>query len=110
MKDEKKALAYIGFARKSRQLVSGEFAVENAVKQNKAVVVVLASDASDNTKKKFRNMTENRGIPLFFVADKARLGRALGTEIRASLAVTGRELGEAVINALSEKKDRGGDE
>lgn len=48
-----KALSMIGLATKAGKIASGEFAVESAVRKGKAVLVIIASDASDNTKKSF---------------------------------------------------------
>ena len=46
----------IGLATKAGKTVTGEFMSEKAVKEGKACLVIVASDASDNTKKKFNNM------------------------------------------------------
>ena len=51
-----KILSLLGLAAKGRNLVSGEFSTEKAVKEGKAALVIVSSDASDNTKKKFTNM------------------------------------------------------
>ena len=48
-----KALSMIGLAQKAGKVVSGEFSTEKAVKTGKAVMVVVASDSSDTTKKMF---------------------------------------------------------
>lgn len=53
---EKKVLSLLGLSAKSGNLVSGEFSTEKAVKEHKAALVVVAEDASDNTKKSFSNM------------------------------------------------------
>ena len=47
----------------------------------------MAEDASENTKKKFRNMCEFYEVPIYFYKDKETLGHAMGKEFRASLAV-----------------------
>ena len=49
-------LSGLGLAQKAGCIASGEFAVEKAVKGGLAHVVIVAEDASDNTKKKMRNM------------------------------------------------------
>ena len=49
--------AMIGMAMKSGNVVSGEFACENAVKSMKAHLVIVPEDASFNTKKLFSNKT-----------------------------------------------------
>ena len=43
----------LGLAAKAGKIVSGEFATEQAIKADKACLVVIAKDASDNTTKKF---------------------------------------------------------
>lgn len=48
--EEKKVFNLIGIATKSGKLVSGEFSTEKAVKEHKAAFVIVANDASDNTK------------------------------------------------------------
>ncbi len=49
--------------------------------------MIVADDASDNTKKKFRDMCEFYKVPIYFYADKDTLGHAMGKEFRASLAI-----------------------
>ena len=51
-----KVLSLLGLAARGRNLVSGEFMTENTVKEGKASLVMVGTDASDNTKKMFTNM------------------------------------------------------
>ena len=60
----------------------------NAVKDGTAQLVIVAADASENTKKKFQNMCDFYKVPIYFYGDKETLGHAMGKEIRASLAIT----------------------
>ena len=46
-----KVLSMLGLAAKAGSVVSGEFSTEKAVKEGKAYLVIVAGDASDNTKK-----------------------------------------------------------
>lgn len=52
MKNDK-VLSLIGLATKAGRVVSGEFATEKEVKCGRAFLVVVALDASENTKKSF---------------------------------------------------------
>ena len=61
---------------------------EKEVKSGRACLVIVADDASDNTKKKFQNMCDFYKVPIYFFEDKDTLGHAMGKEFRASLAVT----------------------
>lgn len=72
---------------KSGNIASGEFSTEKAVKEGKAKLVLVAEDASNNTKKMFTNMCTYYKVPLYFFGEKGELGHALGKEYRASLAV-----------------------
>ena len=100
----------LGLAARGRNLVSGEFSTEKAVKEGKAFVVIVAADASDNTRKKFQDMCDYRGIPIYYTEDKEALGHAIGSEMRASIAVTDEGLARAVIKKLEESEANGGNE
>lgn len=82
-----KTLSLISLATKAGKTVSGEFCTEKEVKTGRAALVIVAGDASDNTKKKFKNMCEFYQVPIYFYQDKVSLGHAMGKEFRASLAV-----------------------
>ena len=82
-----KVLSLIGLATKAGKTASGEFLTEREVKSGKAALVIVAGDASENTKKKFRNMCDYYKVPIYFYEDKDTLGHAMGKQFRASLAV-----------------------
>ena len=48
-------MSYLGLATRAGKVQSGEFSTEKSVKSGKAALVLVAGDASDNTKKKFTN-------------------------------------------------------
>jgi len=91
-----KALSMLGLAARARKLVSGEFSTEKAVKSGKAVIVVLAKDASENTKKLFHNMCSFREVPIYEYGTKETLGHCIGKEFRSSMAVLDEELAKSV--------------
>ena len=82
-----KILSLIGLATRAGKIASGEFCTEKEVKTGRAALVIVAEDASDNTKKKFRDMCEFYEVPIYFYKDKDILGHAMGKEFRESLAV-----------------------
>ena len=55
-----KVLTLIGFAYKSRKMVSGEGITLEAIKKNKVKLVFLASDASENTRKRMERSINRR--------------------------------------------------
>lgn len=97
-----KILSLLGIAAKSGSVASGEFSTEKAVKDGKARLVIVASDASENTQKMFRNMTEFYKVPMYVYADKDTLGHCIGKEFRASLAVTNAGLARSIEDKLKQ--------
>ena len=103
MKD--KILAMAGLARRAGKAVSGEFAVEKSVKTGKAMLVLLAEDASANTKKKFRNMCAWYNVPIYEHSDKEALGKSQGHEIRSGMAVEDAGMAASIIRLLEAEKE-----
>ena len=90
----------LGIAAKSGNVVSGEFSTEKAIKTGYAYLVIVSEEASDNTNKMFTNMTDFYEVPMYVFGTKEELGRCIGKEFRASLAITDENLANAVENKL----------
>lgn len=103
---QNKILSLLGLATRSRNLVSGEFMTEKAVKAANAKLVIVSEDASDNTKKMFLNMCTFYKTPIYYYGTKNELGRAMGKEMRASLAVTDTGLADSIRKHLEEGSQR----
>lgn len=97
-----KAYSMLGLATRSRNLVSGEFSTEKAIKEGKAFAVIVAEDASYNTKKQFRNSCEFYHVPYYEFGEKEELGHAMGKGERASLALTNEGFAKSIIKILGE--------
>lgn len=97
---QNKVLSLLGLAMRGRNLVSGEFQTLEAVKNGTAMLVIIAEDASANTKKLFRNKCTYYEVPVCEFGRKDELGRAIGKDTRSSLGVCDAGLAEAVIKQL----------
>ena len=95
-----RVFSMLGIAAKSGKVVSGEFATEKAVKSGKAYLVIVAEEASENTTKSFTNMTDYYEVPLYRFGTREELGRCIGKEFRASLAICDENLAKAVEQKL----------
>lgn len=84
----RKFYSLLGLCKKAGKLLGGEVAVENAIRGKTACLLIMATDASANTKKKFNNSATYYNIPLVEFGDKEALGSAVGEELRAIFAVT----------------------
>lgn len=98
-----KTLSMLGLCMKAGRIKSGAFATEEAVKAGKAWLVIVAADASDNTKKDFSNMTHFYGVDYWEFGTKDDLGRAIGKEERSSIAVCDEGFAKSLIKIRDEQ-------
>ena len=105
MNKRDKALSLIGLAMKAGRCKGGEMMTESEVKSGRARLVIIASDASDNTKKKFRDMCKFYKVPICIYGDKDTLGHAMGKEFRASLAILDEGFADGILKELKNRED-----
>lgn len=86
--NESKALSMIGLAQRAHAVVSGSFSVEQAIRSGKAYLVIIASDASENSFEDLSHITFHYGTELVRFSTKDALGHAIGKKERMCLAVT----------------------
>lgn len=96
-----KVLQMLGLAQRAGGIKSGEFQTEGSVKDGTAELVIVAQDASDNTKKQFENMCSYYEVPYLSYGSKESLGHAIGRELRASLSVTNEGLAREIIRLIN---------
>ena len=99
-----KVLSMLGLATRSRNVVSGGFATETAVKSGKACLVIIAEDASGNTRKKYNNMCDFYRVPCVLYGNKTVLGHSMGKEDRSVLAVTDKGFADSIQKHLADSK------
>ena len=96
-----KALSMIGLAARAGKVASGEFSTERAVKSSKAHLVIVAQDASDNTRKMFRNMCDYYKVPFCIFGTKEELGHWAGKEQRASICILDEGFARSIEKKIS---------
>ena len=100
---QNKIYSLLGIAMRGRNLVSGEFQTLEAIKKGSAMLVIIAEDASENTRKLFSDKCSFYEVPVIQYGTKEGLGRAIGKDIRSSVGVCDAGLADAVIKQLDEK-------
>lgn len=103
MDNQQKALNLLGLATRARKLVSGTGIVLDTIRSKDASLVVLAKDASENTKKQFLNKCDYYHTPLIIDFSQAELSSAIGRE-RTVCAFTDDGFARTFKNCMSEKK------
>ncbi len=92
---KKNALKLLGLMRVASLICSGEEACEKAVKTQEAVLVLVSSDASKLTRKKFHDKCKFYEVEVMDVdLTMEELGRSLGQSPRSSVAILSKDLAE----------------
>ena len=91
-----KALSFLGLAVRAGKVVRGEFSTEKSIKSHKAKLVIIAEDASDNTRKKFSDKCSFYKVPFLLFGTKDILGHAMGKQYRVCAAVEDRGFAERI--------------
>ena len=102
-------LSMLGLSRKAGKLKCGEFSVEESIKSGKACLVVIAGDASGNTKKRFHDMCEYYEVPLIEYSTRTELAKAVGKELTASAAVCDEGFAESMIKLFKQLENNSED-
>lgn len=101
---QNKVLSLLGIAMRGRNLVSGEFQTLEAVRNGSAMLVIIAEDASDNTRKLFFDKCSYYKVSVCSYGTKQTLGRAIGKDERSSLGVCEAGLADRIKELLKEEQ------
>lgn len=84
-----KVLGILGLAKRAGALAIGTNSVLESVRKGKALLVLIASDASSNTQKQLTDKASFRNVPVQTLPfDMAELGHAIGKDHTVSVAIT----------------------
>jgi len=78
----------LGLATKAGKIITGEDACVNTIRSGKATLVLVATDASENTKKKFNDKAAYYKVSLLSIFTKDQLAKATGKQNRATVVLT----------------------
>ncbi len=82
-----KVFSLLGFASKSGNIASGDNTVLNEIRKGSVYLVIIAGDASANTKKKFTDKSNSYGIESIIFSNSQELSRAIGKQNRTVIAI-----------------------
>ena len=82
-----KIYSFLGLATRAGKIVSGDDSTLLELKRGNVKLVIVADDASDNTKKLFKDKSSYRNIPYVYFSSKLELGYSIGMAPRSVLGV-----------------------
>lgn len=96
MESKNKLMNMLGFAKKAGKISSGEGITLENIKKDKALVVVLANDASENTSKRIKDKASYRNIEVIQLLNRKELGRAIGVDERVVISITDKGFAQSI--------------
>lgn len=80
-------MSLVGLANRARKIVSGEEQVLREIRGNRAKLVLLSADASENTMKKVTDKCKFYKVPYKIIGSRFILGHSIGKEARVTIAI-----------------------
>ena len=101
---EEKFYRMLGLAARGRNIASGEGSVSASIRDGSAKLVIVSTDASENTKKKFRNSCSFYSVPYAETGDRYILGKSTGKGFAVVLAVKNEDLAKRLQELLQDER------
>ncbi len=89
---------------KAGKLVCGTDACIESIKKKKVTLLIVAEDASSNTKSKFNRIAEEYKVELMVLGEKENLSRSVGKVDKAVFAILDSGLSEKLKQIFMETK------
>lgn len=105
MINDKKMLGMLGIATKAGKITFGAEACKDSIMRNKTKLLIIACDASERTKTKFKYLANSKKIPIFEISDIEEISRAIGKKNKAIVGILDVNFSKAIIRIIN-----GGDE
>lgn len=93
---------FLGLTMRAGKVKTGESVILNDLKKNKLKLVIIATDASDNTIKVIKNKCESNHVPMQIFATRVELGQALGKSERVNIGITDQGFAKKLLSMIDE--------
>lgn len=104
-----KTRGFLGLAMKAGALAVGDGRATERIRRGEAHLIIISSDASENTRKKYGNMSDFRQVPILTLdIDRFELGSLLGRDFAVTLAVCDKGFAEGLLSRENSTVSRKG--
>lgn len=102
--NDAKILTMLGFAEKSRKLVSGDQGATLTCKKGQARLAILATDLAEGSRVKLLKELQNGKAPVrtVFWGTKEMIGDAIGKSPRGIVAIKDQQMANTIVKLISE--------
>lgn len=98
--NEDKIYSFLGLATRAGKIVSGDDSTLLELRRGNVKLVIVADDASENTKKLFKDKSSYRKVPYIYFSTKLQLGLAIGKAPRAAIGIKDANFANKIIELI----------
>ncbi len=91
----------LSLCQRAGMLITGEDSVEISIKNGSVRIVIIASDASENTRARFINKCRFYNIPYYIFSSKDELSRMIGKFNRTVFGITDENFASRLSQLIS---------
>ena len=95
-----KILGLLGLATRSGKIISGTDACLEYINKKKIKVLIVATDASDRTKKKFDEISKMNNIPIYQMFNIETLSKSIGKKNKAVIGIIDVNFSKEIIKRI----------
>lgn len=98
---DNKIIQFIRLIKKSGNLLEGYNRCEEALKNNKAQLIIISEDVSENTKRKFTNYCNRYEVEYINKFSKYDLGEIVNKDFVSIIGITNKSMAENLYKLIS---------
>ena len=103
---KKKINSYMGFAKKSGNLISGGNTCQVTAEKGRLKLLIIAEDASENSREKMIKLAGKTKTAYRIYGRTDDLSHGTGTSGRRVFGVTDRNFADTIMNAIDEEQSK----
>ena len=96
-----KVNGFLGLARRAGKLCFGTEACIKEIESNKIKLVIIAEDAAERTKKKFKNLCSQKNIPICESLRIEEISKAIGQQNKAVVGIKDTNFSKEIIKIIN---------
>lgn len=99
---EKRVTGFLGLCMRAGQLISGQEACVDTIRNEEAAIVLLDGSASENTQKRITDACHSHNAPLYGLTEGA-LGHAIGKKGRMVICLKAGGMADKLLTTLKDE-------
>ncbi|MEG0919504.1 MAG: ribosomal L7Ae/L30e/S12e/Gadd45 family protein [Anaerovoracaceae bacterium] len=99
----KKVNSYLGFARKSGNMVMGSGTCSIYMKKKKIKLLIITTDTADNSKEKLVNEAEKTNTKYRVYGNSDEISHLVGSPGRTSFGITDKQFAETILKEIDKE-------